>query len=391
MARHPRRFIAVLPLLAFIAACEATKSSTPTSPSVAGPIPGVAITAPLPLEPQAGNDIAVDNQPVTLVVQNSTTNGVRPLSYWFEIATDAGFTNKVFTRDGVAQGDGGRTSLKLPDPLEPGRTYYWRAQARDGANESAWASPNHFNVITPVTIQAPRPLYPVSNAQVGTTHPEFVVENAQRSGPVGSLYYRFEVSGNESYTAIMVIVTVAEQPNQTKFTLAYDPPYDAPIFWRVRAHDQAGFASPWSNTQQFRTPAKPPLPPPPQPQPPPGGGPPPPGGYPNNGPAIINYVASQYPDKLACCVSSSERVANMEFLRDRVIEAGICGGLKLAWNQKRGVGPRSIDALAQDVNGSIIVIDIGAAYDDTSQSLHLQWIEVPGPPGWDPYPAFQCK
>src|SRR5438309_7178423 len=88
-------------------ACQATKSSNPLSPSVAGPIPGVNITAPKTLEP-SGWKIPVDQQPVTLLAENAATTGVRPLSYVFEVATDAGFTNKVFVREGVAPGDGGR-------------------------------------------------------------------------------------------------------------------------------------------------------------------------------------------------------------------------------------------------------------------------------------------
>src|SRR5207244_10472217 len=78
--------------------CEAAKSSNPLTPTVAGPIPGVTISAPKTLEP-LGWKIAVDNQPVTLLAENAATTGVRPLSYIFEVATDSAFNNKVFMRD----------------------------------------------------------------------------------------------------------------------------------------------------------------------------------------------------------------------------------------------------------------------------------------------------
>src|SRR5262245_26933320 len=123
-------FLAGAAVLATLsAACESAKSSNPLSPTVAGPIPGVEITSPKILEPSTGMKISVEKQPITLLIENASTNGVRPLSYTFEIASDAGFTNKVFTREGVNPGDGGRTSLRLPDPLAPERTYYWRARA----------------------------------------------------------------------------------------------------------------------------------------------------------------------------------------------------------------------------------------------------------------------
>jgi len=116
-------------------------------------------------------------------------------------------------------------------------------------------------------------------------------------------------------------------------------------------------------------------------------------GYPSTGPEVVAYVAAKYPEKLAAGVSHAERVANMEFLRDRVIETGLCGGMLLAWNLKRGVGPRSIDAIdwrhgEADIND---VVDIASDYDNTAVPLRLHWIVVSGPAGWDPYPQPSCR
>jgi hypothetical protein len=99
-----------LSLLAVVVttACAAEKSSNPLTPTVAGPIPGVDITAPKVLTPVA-TKIPVDSQPVTLLAENASSSGVRPLTYSFEIATDTGFANKVFVREDVAPGEGGRT------------------------------------------------------------------------------------------------------------------------------------------------------------------------------------------------------------------------------------------------------------------------------------------
>ena len=81
--------IAALALAA--AACEESKSSNPLSPSVAGPIPGVEIGTPKTLEPTGGAKIAADKQPVTLLIENAGSTGVRPISYMFEVATDAAY------------------------------------------------------------------------------------------------------------------------------------------------------------------------------------------------------------------------------------------------------------------------------------------------------------
>ena len=115
--------------------------------------------------------------------------------------------------------------------------------------------------------------------------------------------------------------------------------------------------------------------------------------YPSNGEELIAFVAQRYPDKLTGGVSHGERVANMEFIRDRIIEAGICGGMRLSWNLKRGVGPRSIDAIAwRPGDGDATeVVDLALDYDNGGPPLRLHWIVVSGPPGWDTPPAPDCQ
>ena len=103
-----RALYALLPLALLTAGCSASKSSTPLSPTVAGPLPGVNISAPKPLEPVSAQ-VPVDKQPVTLLIENASSNGPRPLSYDFEVATDLTFANKVFTRSSVDAGPDGRT------------------------------------------------------------------------------------------------------------------------------------------------------------------------------------------------------------------------------------------------------------------------------------------
>jgi hypothetical protein len=113
--------------------------------------------------------------------------------------------------------------------------------------------------------------------------------------------------------------------------------------------------------------------------------------YPSNGTDLVAFVAGRFPDRLAAGVSYDDRVANMEFLRDQVIAAGICGGMDLARNLKRGKGPHSIDAIAwRHEDGWVDVVDIASAYDDTRRDLRLHWLVVAGPPGWDPIPAPEC-
>jgi hypothetical protein len=237
-----------------LAGCEASKSSTPTSPSVAGPIAGVNITAPAPVAPGAGTKISAKEQPVTLTVQNSTTNGQRPITYSFEIAVDGQFANKVLTREGIEPGGDGKTAFRLPDALAADRTYYWRAKAVDGANQSSYSEALSFAVVTIAELQAPLPITPISAATTSSRSPEFKVRNSARSGPAGAVAYTFEISENESFTAMVAIVTVAEQAAETRFTIAQTLKASTKHYWRAKAFD-SNVMSPWTLTQSFVTPA----------------------------------------------------------------------------------------------------------------------------------------
>lgn len=106
-----------------------------------------------------------------------------------------------------------------------------------------------------------------------------------------------------------------------------------------------------------------------------------------SGPEVVAFVSAQYPDRLAEGVSHEERLANMEFLRDRIIEIGNCRGLTLAWNRKMN-GLRSIDAINWDDTDKrvIEVVDLAMDYDNTDVPLQLHWAVVEGPAGWEPYP-----
>jgi hypothetical protein len=77
----------------------------------------------------------------------------------------------------------------------------------------------------------------------------------------------------------------------------------------------------------------------------------------------------------------------MKYLRDRIVEAGICGGLNVAHNKKRGFQEHSIDAIAwRRSSGNYEVIDLARAYDDPTQPLRLHWSISTGQHGHDPYP-----
>jgi hypothetical protein len=293
----------------------------------------------------------------------------------------------VFAKLAVEAGSAGRTSIRLPDALATDRSYYWRARAADGANAGPYSAAATFAVFTPVVIEAPVLVSPINNVTTANTRPTAVWLNARRTGPNGRIGYVVELSDTDSFANKLVWDVDETGGSQTSYPAPGDLTPSRSWYWHVRAYDPTN-NGPWSNTQVFRTPAAAVV------VAPPGGG----GGgtgaactpKPTTGQQVIDCVQSKYPEKLAAGVSDSQRLSNMEFLRDRVIETGICGGMDLGWNLKRGGPTVSIDAIVWR-HGFDDIIDIGFAYDDTSRPLRLQWIPVNAPfyKTYTPRPACQ--
>src|ERR1700682_866723 len=74
--------------------------------------PVVPTAAPQLMTRANGAQIANQTQPVTLVVQNAAASKAGT-TYTFEVASDVAFTTKLQTKDGVAEGSSGQTSVKL--------------------------------------------------------------------------------------------------------------------------------------------------------------------------------------------------------------------------------------------------------------------------------------
>jgi len=249
-----------------LGACQTSKSSNPTAPTVAGPIPGVNISSPTPLEPAQGFKFKESEQPIRLVIQNAVTNGVRPLTYTFEVASDSAFTTKVFSRSAVEPGADNKTSVQI-DRLDIGRSYFWRAWAADGANTGAIATAG-FEIFPKPAVTAPGPVSPINNEAVSSTTPALRVTNATFVGPVGGLAYEFQVASDQAFSRLVTAGIVNEGGGQTTFT-STALPNSATMFWRARATD-GQTTSAWSTTQTFRTPAAPAPSPSPSPTPAPG-------------------------------------------------------------------------------------------------------------------------
>ncbi|HEV3060306.1 MAG TPA: hypothetical protein VGY48_18835 [Vicinamibacterales bacterium] len=246
-------------LAAMAAGCT---TSSPTRPADAGASTqvsaindaktGITLTTPQPVTPTAGQRLKFADQPLTLTVKNGVTTGSTPLTYSFQVASDAAFATVVYSKDGVAQGSGGQTSLQI-DSLPGSADYFWRARVAAGAAIGLYSPGRTFNVGPQVVIQAPALVSPSQGGNFNGTA-SLIAANAARTGPAGQLFYRFEVSDSSSFTNLVFVSNVAEQSSgQTSVQMTAQLTTNATYYWRVQVSDPAsGVSSPYSTVFSFK-------------------------------------------------------------------------------------------------------------------------------------------
>ena len=224
-------------------------------------------------------------------------------------------------------------------------------------------------------VTAPTLQSPIGGVRLDNLEPVFRVQNATaRFSDTPALSYRFEVQ-TMTGTVVGTSGLVAAGSGTTVWEFPTTQELDTRYRWRVRA-EYAGKVGPWSGFAEYLTidyrglnprPAN--------------------GVWPSTGDEVVSYITNAWPEYLEPTGSLNERIEHMEFVRDRFIEAGICGGLDFALNLKRGVGPHSHDAIAwRKPNGFVEVVDIASAFDDNGTTMALHFAIVAGPSGYDPYP-----
>ena len=370
-------------------ACERIKSANPLGPDVAGPIPGVSITAPTPLDPPQGAEVIASGAPVTLTAQNATTTGQRQLFLQFEVAADVNFQQVLHRADRVEPGGNGRTAYRMPEPLGAGYTYYWRVRAYDGANTGDYSFPSAFTLREDVVIDPPIPLEPVG--AIATNRPMFRVRNGRISGTSG-VYYRFEIATAPDPSAIAAIITATPGANgETSVTLG-ELPYARTLYWRAYGSDGTK-QSAYSTAVAFTTPAAPaPVIPPTNPtnpgnptgptNPPVGGG----GGRtPDPAPGqrlpLPNMV--QVVEQVAATMGDLNAASCGTWLfMDRLVDTLRTHDSRWGYNWKRGnVGDPSLDVIAyhwgrgaDEGSTEVYLIDVVGAH--CTSGARATWIDV---------------
>ncbi len=221
---------------------------------------------------------------------------------------------------------------------------------------------------TRLKASAPQPSSPRASARVSNLTPLLRLENAAGTYETAALTYDIEVLEGSTRVSLAEGVAPATETATGWTVPANTLKLNKTYGWRARAVFN-GVPGSWSETALFRTPV------------PENDGPGPVFCAGSSGPEIIRCVANAYPEKLVKTsggdFSDERRAANMEFIRDRIIETGKCKGMNLGQNFKRGTPVISKDFIVlrseRGKGGRDRGVDIARGYDATSSKLQLSW------------------
>jgi hypothetical protein len=230
-------------------AADSAAAAAPTSATFTDGKTSITLTTPQLLVPADAAAVKFADQPVTLTVKNAVATRAGAMTYSFQVASDASFATLVYSKDGVTEGTGGQTSLKI-DSLAGSKTYFWRAAGTSNGFKGPFAKGRTFVMGPPVVLQNPVNLTPANGSTVNGT-PLFTVNNIARTGPAGAISYRFDLSDSAAFTKIVFTSTVAEGSGQTSVAASATLP-SGTYFWRVQASDPAnGLATAFSAATSF--------------------------------------------------------------------------------------------------------------------------------------------
>jgi len=138
----------------------------------------------------------------TLTVRNSTVVPAAPLTYDFEIYSDAELTQPVAVATDIDEQLGLTTSYQVRFNLQENASYYWRARAFNGVLYSQWVNGEFFVN----NIQEPPGNFvinnPVDGAEVDSLTPLLSVANSVDPDD-DPLTYVFEVFADENLTTLV--------------------------------------------------------------------------------------------------------------------------------------------------------------------------------------------
>ena len=309
-----RSVVGSLGVVAFAALAFGCDSSSPTAPSpsrepvagdhaatllagargpgeplsIASAPDGSTLKAGAPTAQSPINDEVVGESlmPTLTIVNVGGTFVASAFDYRFEVHTRNGGSglvgtlgvNAVLTHSGTVAGGGdGTTSYAVPNALDEGVGYQWRARAERDGRYGPWSDWGLFQTPVLATIAAPTPLDPVDGSNVFELRPVLQAGNGATTGNVGTVAMTFTIATDSQLTNVIDTVTQNAGDHDLTFAPAgagglgtfhlreqrtsvrptQDLPFETTIFWNAQATSEDGrVVSDSSVVFSFTTPAE---------------------------------------------------------------------------------------------------------------------------------------
>jgi hypothetical protein len=201
--------------------------------------------APQIVAPEQASE--VENQDLSLVIENAVDMDEDPLAYLFELDTVNTFDSPAKQSSGaIAEGDD-NTSWGVTG-LDDNTEYFWRARADDGLAQSPWVVGGFFVNTANDNPSTPTLKNPGHGAWVTALTPALEV-HASIDVDRDELSYRFEVYADPGLSTLLH-TGVSETP---AWVVPQELADNYWYYWQARAEDEHGAPSGWMDAAAFFT------------------------------------------------------------------------------------------------------------------------------------------
>jgi len=206
----------------------------PTSPTLSSP----------------ADNSEVDTLTPILTINNSYDPDSTNLTYNFEVALDADFTQLVASQIGVFEGEG-KTSWQVPINLNENTYYYWRCQADDWFIEGPWMTTARFFVNTANDApSSPSIISPSNNSEITALSADITISNSTDPDST-NLTYIFQIDTVNTFDSPNLIRSENIPEGQGTPTWHIDNLNDNTYYY-IRAKASDGLSeSQWSEVTGF--------------------------------------------------------------------------------------------------------------------------------------------
>lgn len=157
--------------------------------------------------------------------------------YRIQIASDPDFNEIVYDKSDVYA-----TNWQNASPFSNSSTYYWRVEGVAEKMLSTWSEVWEFSTLAP--LDSPLLLSPNNESTNNAINPILTWSEVQDAD-----FYRVELSLEQDFSSLLYSTELSSTSIQIPIELEYETIY----FWQVKARNNEGNSSTWSQTRSFTT------------------------------------------------------------------------------------------------------------------------------------------